>query len=142
MTEPIPLSERPPLTPLQREIVASAVDGLAPVVQAALVQALAPVVTTWDARSSDMLDVLAEAGDTRRQVRVAANTIKLAGWLGVLALVGGILGVYGVLERERDERRKFREVEQLRREDAAELVVVRLRAEARRIEATCAKAAQ
>jgi len=94
-----------------------------------------PILDAWDKRSADMLDVLREAADTKQQVRSASMTIKLAAWAGVfvLLLTGGAF--WHVLERERADRRLFREQEQLRRLDAAQLIIDAGRLDVRHVEA-------
>jgi hypothetical protein len=82
-----------------------------------------PILDAWDARSRDMLDVLREAGDVKAQVRSASTTIKLAGWAGVFVLLLSGVAVWSVLEQERADRRLFREQEQLRRLEAAQLII-------------------
>lgn len=116
----------PPPTVAQREWIREAV-------RAELAAQMAPIRTTWDARSRDMLDVLGEAGDAKRQVRSAALTIKLAGWLGVTVLVASGVSIWLVLDSERSDRRAFREQEQLRRLEAAHLIMTAGREDVDRI---------
>lgn len=111
-----PEPESAPPTSTQREWLRQAVHDV-------LVEQMAPLLSTWDARSSDMLEVLAEAGSARLQVRSAARSIKVAGWLGVLALVAGLASIWIVLEHERDDRRKFRDAEAIRRLEAAQMII-------------------
>jgi hypothetical protein len=93
-----------------------------------------PILVAWDNRSRDMLDVLREAGDVKAQVRSATTTIKLAGWAGVFAVIIVGFALWSVLEGERADRRLFREQEQLRRIEAAQLVIDAGREDVRRIE--------
>ena len=114
-------------------------DGMPPTalqraVREAVVAQLKPVADAWDARSRDMLDVLAEASDAKQQVRSAARTIKLAGWIGVAALLASGFSIWWVLERERETRRLFRESEQLKRLEAAQLIIDAGREDVRRID--------
>jgi hypothetical protein len=118
----------PPPTPSQREWIRDAV-------RAELALQMAPILAAWDARSLDMLAVLGEAGDTKRQVRSAALTIKVAGWLGVVALVASGGAVWHVLERERADRRAFRDSEAIRRLDAAQMIIAAGHEDVRRIDA-------
>jgi hypothetical protein len=113
----------PPPTPNQRDVIVEAIAV-----------ALAPVATAWDARSQDMLDVLKDAGDARRQVRQAVRTIKVAAWLGVLTMIAGVVSITTVLEHERRDRRSFRQEESLRRLEAAQLVIKASREDAHRVE--------
>lgn len=119
--------DRPPPTPSQREWIREAV-------RAELAVQMAPILEAWDARSRDMLDVLGEAGDAKRQVRSAATTIKLAGWLGVTVLAVCGVSLWFVLERERTDRRAFRDQEQLRRLEAAQLIIAAGRDDVQRID--------
>lgn len=119
--------ERPPPTPAQREWIREAV-------RLELAAQMAPILSAWDARSLDMLAVLGEAGDTKRQVRGAASTIKVAGWLGVIVLVVSGIGLWQVLERERADRRAFRDSEALRRLDAAQMIIAAGHEDVRRID--------
>ena len=89
---------------------------LASVVDAAVQRELGPVRQLWEARSQDMLDVLADAAEARAHVRAATQTIRLAAWLGVLALVTATLGIWLVLDRERIERRVARQLDDARLE--------------------------
>src|SRR5262245_61972145 len=115
-------AEVPPATPLQHAL------------REALDEQLAPVLETWDARTRDMLDVLAEASDAKQQVRSAARTIKLAGWIGVAGLLLSGFAIWRVLEQERLDRRVFREQEQVRRLEAAQLIIDAGREDVRRID--------
>lgn len=111
------------LGPLPSEAAPTEGELLRKAVHEALVEQMAPLLTAWDARSGDMLAVLAEAGDARVQVRSAARTIKAAGWIGVLAMIVGLGSIRLVLQSERDDRRKFREAEAIRRLDAAQMII-------------------
>lgn len=132
---PEPSDERPPPTFAQRQLIGEVVLDTLPHVQPlldhAIAEAMKPVLGTWDARSGDMLDVLREAGEAKAQVRRAVATIKACAWLTVLLMLvaGGCLWV--ALERERADRRAFRESEQARRREAAELIVKRTEAACR-----------
>lgn len=108
--------EVPPPTPLQR----------------AVREALEPVVKAWDERSKDMLDVLAEASDAKHQVRRAVRTIERVSWLGLGILLVTAYSLWLVLERERTARREFRETEQVRRLEAAQMVIEAGREDVRR----------
>ncbi len=123
-----------PPTPSQREWIREAV-------RAELALQMQPILTAWDLRSKDMLEVLAEAGDSKRQVRSAATTIKVAGWLGILVLVFCAVGLWVVLEQERADRRVFREQETVRRIESAQLVIDAAREDVRRIELACLRPA-
>lgn len=112
----------PPPTTLQRAL------------RDALDEQLAPVIKTWDARTRDMLDVLAEASDAKQQVRSAARTIKLAAWIGVAVVLLSGFSIWRVLEQERLDRRVFREQEQVRRLEAAQLIIDAGREDVRRID--------
>lgn len=92
-----------------------------------------PILDTWDRRAADMLDVLKEAADTKAQVRSATTTIKVTGWLAVAVLVIATASLWLVLERERADRRDFREAEAMRRIEAAQLVIEAGREDVRRI---------
>ena len=120
------LLEYPP-TPAQRQWIREAV-------RLELGAQMAPILDAWDKRSRDMLDVLREAADAKAQVRSASRTIKLAGWLGVASLLVSGLLIWQVLERERSERRSFRESEQLRRLEAAQLIIDAAHEDVRRID--------
>lgn len=114
-------------------------DGMPPTalqraVREAVVAQLKPVAEAWDARSRDMLDVLAEASDAKQQVRSAARTIKVAGWIGVAALLLSGFSIWRVLDQERLDRRVFREQEQVRRLEAAQLIIDAGREDVRRID--------
>lgn len=129
MTEPPTLElvrddddEQPPLTAMQRAV------------RDAVAEQLAPVAAAWDARSRDMLDVLAEASDAKAQVRSAARTIKVAAWIGVAALLLSGFSIWRVLEQERLDRRVFREQEQVRRLEAAQLIIDAGHEDVRRID--------
>lgn len=117
----------PPPTAAQRAWIREAI-------RAELASQMAPILTAWDLRSRDMLDVLGEAGDSKRQVRSAAATIKVAGWLGVTVLLVCGVSLWFVLERERADRRAFREQEQLRRLEAAQLIIAAGHEDVRRID--------
>jgi hypothetical protein len=119
--------EHPPPTHAQREWIREAV-------RAELAAQMAPILAAWDARSLDMLAVLGEAGDAKRQVRSAAMTIKVAGWLGVTVLAISGVALWFVLERERDDRRAFREQEQVRRLEAAQLIIAAGHEDVRKID--------
>lgn len=127
---PPPMPDIPPPTPAMREALRVAVHE-------AVRAHFGGLLRTWDDRSKDMLDVLAESADARRQVRDAARSIKLAGWLGVFAMALGVIVVWLVLESERGERRKLREAEGLRRAEASALIVEQVRAEGRRVVEEC-----
>lgn len=100
--------------------------------QAAIEQVFGPVRQAWEARSQDMLDVLADSQLARAEVRRGVGTIRLAAMLGVLAMLAGGLAVWTTLERERAERRLHRQLEDRAREAAAlEL--------GRRLERACAR---
>jgi hypothetical protein len=118
----------PPPTPSQREWIRDAV-------RAELALQMKPILDAWDRRSQDMLAVLSEASDAKHQVRSAARTIKIAGWLGVISLVGSGFGLWHVLERERADRRAFRESEAIRRLDAAQMIIAAGHEDVRRIDA-------
>lgn len=129
MTEPPRLEvvqddddETPPLTAMQRAV------------RDAVAEQLAPVANAWDARSRDMLDVLAEASDAKQQVRRAARTIKLAGWIAVAGVLLSGFSIWRVLEQERIDRRVFREQEAVRRLEAAQLIIDAGREDVRRID--------
>lgn len=103
-------------------------------VRVELQQQMRPILDTWDKRSADMLDVLREAADTKQQVRSASTTIKVAGWLGVGVIVICAAALWLVLERERADRREFREIEALRRLEAARLIIDAGHEDVRRID--------
>lgn len=118
--------EYPP-TPAQREWIREAV-------RLELVAQMKPILDAWDKRSVDMLDVLREAADVKAQVRSAVTNIKLAGWAGVFVLVIAAVGLWTVFEGERADRRLFREQEQLRRLEAAQLIIDAAHEDVRRID--------
>lgn len=128
MTEPPRLEvvqdddETPPLTAMQRAV------------RDAVAAQLAPVAEAWDARSRDMLDVLAEASDAKQQVRSAARVIKVAGWIAVAGVLLSGFSIWRVLEQERLDRRVFREQEAVRRLEAAQLIIAAGREDVRRID--------
>lgn len=117
----------PPPTSTQREWIREAV-------RVELAAQMKPILDAWDRRSQDMLAVLSEAADAKHQVRSASRTIKLAGWLGVLSLVVSGVMIWQVLERERSDRRAFREAEAVRRLDAAQMIIAAGHEDVRRID--------
>jgi len=84
--------------------------------------AMRPLVKNWDARSQDMLDVLADSSLARAEVRRGVAWIRFAAVLGVLAMVASGFAVWTALERDRADRRLFRQLdEQARAGAVAEL---------------------
>lgn len=80
----------------------------------------APVQRAWDDRASDMLAVLADSAQARAEVKSAVRTIRTCAWLGVLALLLVGASVWQVLEHDRAELRKLRELDRLERQAAVE----------------------
>jgi hypothetical protein len=88
----------------------------------AIEAAFGPVAKAWDARSQDMLDVLADSSLARAEVRRGVGTIRIAAMLGVLAMLGTGLAVWTTLNADRAERRLFRQLDaEARTAAAAEL---------------------
>ncbi len=78
----------------------------------------APLLKNWDARSQDMLDVLADSGLARAEVRRGVRTIRVAAVCGVLAMIVSGLAIGTALERDRTERRLYRQLDEQARKDA------------------------
>lgn len=96
----------------------------------AIEAAFGPVLKTWDARSQDMLDVLADSSLARAEVRRGVATMRLAAMLGVLAMVGSGAAIWTVLEHDSAERRLYRQLD----EQARSAAVVEL---SRRLQSVC-----
>lgn len=111
----------------------AAFEQLEAIARMAIANAMRPLLAAWDQRSVDMLDTLREASDARHEVRRAVHTIKVASWLVVLVMLAGVALVVAVLAAERDDRRRFRDFEQARREEVAETVIRRTEAACRRV---------
>lgn len=97
----------------------------------AIEAAFGPVLKTWDSRSQDMLDVLADSSLARAEVRRGVATMRIAAMLGVLALVASGLAIWTTLERDRADRRLYRQLD----EQARATAVVEL---SRRLQSVCA----
>lgn len=98
--------------------------------------ALAPVVQAWDDRSRDMLAVLADAEEARQQVKQTARVMRGVAWLACVAIIAGLGSIAVILEHERQDRRRFRDLEQQRRAAMVEAIVTQVRAECRPARAT------
>lgn len=124
MTDLFERADEPPVTPGQQHAISAACrEGVR--------QALAPVVQAWDARSADMLAVLADAEEARQLARRTWGVIRGIAWLAVGALVAGLICIAWILEHERQDRQRFRELEQQRRAAMIEAIVKQVRAECR-----------
>ena len=84
----------------------------------AIESAMKPLVKTWDARAQDMLDVLADSGLARAEVRRGVAWIRFAAVLGVLAMAVSGLAIWTALERDRLDRRLYRQLDEQARQDA------------------------
>lgn len=76
----------------------------------------APVLQAWDARAGDMLAVLADSTAARIEIKAAVRTIRACAWCGVLALLLVGFSVWTVLEHDRAELRRLRELDQRERQ--------------------------
>jgi hypothetical protein len=86
----------------------------------AIEQAFVPVQRAWDQRAEDMLAVLADSSQARSEIKRAVRTIRLCAWCGVLAILLASITVWQVLERDRRESRKLRELDHVERVAAVE----------------------
>jgi hypothetical protein len=84
----------------------------------AIESALRPLVRNWDARSQDMLDVLADSSLARAEVRRGVAWIRVAAVLGVVAMAVSGLAIWTALERDRLDRRLYRQLDEQARQDA------------------------
>ncbi len=73
----------------------------------------APVQRAWDQRAEDMLAVLADSSQARSEVKRAVRTIRICAWSGVLAILLASLTIWQVLERDRRESRRLRELDRM-----------------------------
>jgi len=80
--------------------------------------AMKPLVKSWDARAQDMLDVLADSSLARAEVRRGVAWIRFAAVLGVLAMAVSGLAIWTALERDRLDRRLYRQLDEQARKDA------------------------
>lgn len=77
----------------------------------AIEAAFEPIGKAWDQRSQDMLDVLADSSLARAEVRRGVGTIRIAAMLGVLAILASGLAIWTTLERDRADRRLYRQLD-------------------------------
>ncbi len=91
-----------------------------------VVEVMRPIRSMWDARSNDMLAVLAQSGESAMRVREAVRTIRLCAWCGVFGIVLVGVSVWQVLDHDRAELRKLRELDRIERQAASEELLHRL----------------
>lgn len=79
--------------------------------QQTIADAFIPIRSIWDKRSEDMLAVLAQSSESSVRVREAVRTMRLCCWCAVVGVLLVGFTLWQVLEHDRAENRRARELD-------------------------------